>query len=589
MAQAASMANRRRAAAALASFALVACAAAPSPHAPDRRPAEAAAHASPRCLTIGAWNDLHGQITPDHPVVDTGHLAVGGVVALADEVSDLRATGDAVVLLDAGDLFTGPLVSTLAEGAPIVDAYRVLGVDAATIGNHEFDFGPVGYAAVTAKAGSTDATGPDGPRGALAQRMETASFPFVAANVRLAGGAMPAWPHFRASTRIARDGFDVGVVGYATRETPKTTLKPNVADLDFVTDAAASVAREIRALRATGAAPVVLLAHASLEGELPQKLDDPADPRGEKHDGEIASLVAALGPDRPDVIVAGHRHAWMLGRVDGVPIVSSDHHGVGMARVRFCREGDRVALSSIERRVVVAAEPPRTELGRRVAQAVAPWLARVATVAQAPVTTLKRACLDQSAQGTAMLEQVARAIAIHAGDAAAPPPGTSVVALTNAGGIRAPLHAGPLRYEDVFATFPFENTVSVCETTRADLTRVIERALAGNAGRTRFPFGIAGAHVSVRRSADGTLALERLVVDAPADAARSPRSPTDASRVWLALPDFVLDGGDGYLEGIPCVSMARSSTRVREAWRELLVREGACDGVAKNVDVRPVP
>lgn len=588
------MANRRAIAVPFAAFSLVAlaaCASAPSPRATPQPPA-VASHASPRCLTIGAWNDLHGQLTPDHPVVDTGHLAVGGVVALADEVSDLRATGDAVVLLDAGDLFTGPLVATLAEGAPVVDAYRVLGVDAATLGNHEFDFGPVGYAAVTAKAGATDAAGPEGPRGALAERMASASFPFVAANVRLAGGAAPAWPHFRASTRIARDGFDVGVVGYTTRDTPKTTLKPNVADLDFVTDAAAAVAREIRALRSAGAAPVVLLAHASLEGELPQRLDDPADPRGEKHDGEIASLVAALGPDRPDAIVAGHRHAWMLGRVDGIPIVSSDHHGVGMARVRFCREGDGVTFASVERRVVVAAEPPRTELGRRVAEVVAPWLARVAAVAEAPVTTLKRACVDQSAQGTAMLEQVARAIADHAADAAAPPPGVPVVALTNAGGIRAPLRAGTLRYEDVFATFPFENTVSVCETTRAALTRAVERALAGNAGRARFPFGIAGAHVSVRRSADGNLTLDRLVVDEPSSTTRPPKSSADAPRdprVWLALPDFVLDGGDGYLEGIACASTARSSTRVREAWRELLVREGACDGVAKNVDVRAAP
>ncbi len=50
-----------------------------------------------------------------------------------------------MVLLDAGDEFTGPLPSTMAEGAPVVEAYKILGVDAAAIGNHDFDFGPVGY------------------------------------------------------------------------------------------------------------------------------------------------------------------------------------------------------------------------------------------------------------------------------------------------------------------------------------------------------------------------------------------------------------------------------------------------------------
>ena len=67
--------------------------------------------------------------------------------------------------------------------------------------------------------------------------------------------------------RILRDGFDVGVVGYTTQDTPTTTLKLNVADLDFSTGGAARVAAAIRELRAAGSAPVVLLAHASDDPE----------------------------------------------------------------------------------------------------------------------------------------------------------------------------------------------------------------------------------------------------------------------------------------------------------------------------------
>ena len=51
------------------------------------------------------------------------------------------ADGGAVLLLDAGDMWQGTLASNLTEGASMVAAYNVLGVDAATIGNHEFDFG----------------------------------------------------------------------------------------------------------------------------------------------------------------------------------------------------------------------------------------------------------------------------------------------------------------------------------------------------------------------------------------------------------------------------------------------------------------
>ncbi len=104
---------------------------------------------------------MHGQLTPDEVVVDTTRVPAGGVVAIADQVAALRATEDAVVVLDAGDLFTGPLDSTLAEGAPVIDAYDAMGVDAVAVGNHEFDFGPVGYARPTAAPGAGDEAGAD--------------------------------------------------------------------------------------------------------------------------------------------------------------------------------------------------------------------------------------------------------------------------------------------------------------------------------------------------------------------------------------------------------------------------------------------
>ena len=47
-----------------------------------------------------------------------------------------------MLLVDAGDLFQGTLESNLNEGATVVDAYNALGYAAATIGNHEFDYGP---------------------------------------------------------------------------------------------------------------------------------------------------------------------------------------------------------------------------------------------------------------------------------------------------------------------------------------------------------------------------------------------------------------------------------------------------------------
>jgi 5'-nucleotidase len=41
-------------------------------------------------------------------------------------------------------MFQGTLESNLSEGAAVVRAYNAFGYVAAAIGNHEFDYGPVG-------------------------------------------------------------------------------------------------------------------------------------------------------------------------------------------------------------------------------------------------------------------------------------------------------------------------------------------------------------------------------------------------------------------------------------------------------------
>ena len=537
--------------------------------------------AAETCLSIGAWNDLHGQLGPAQPVVDTGAIPAGGVIALADAISDLRNTGDAVALLDAGDLFTGPLETTISEGAPVIDAYNAIGVDAVAVGNHEFDFGPVGYDILVAPDGTGDEAGPAGPRGALTARMASAKFPFLAANIHLPNGTAPNWPHFAPSTRIKRGNFDIGIVGYTTRETPTTTTHANVADLDFATNAAASVAKEIRALRTSGAYPVVLLAHASLDGTLSQLLDDPSDIDGKTCRGELAGLVESLGRDRPDLIIGGHRHAWMLGRIDGIPVVSSDQRGVGFARIRYCRSNGTTTLRSIDRSAVLSSTPPRTALGQTVARAIEPWMNVVRVKGEKLVATLPRVCPAQSPDGTRAAEQIARAMLDQVAASGAVPPGTRLVAMTNSGAIRTSLGPGTVKYSDLFAAFPFETTIALCKTTSAGLSRLLENALTDPSARRKFPFALAGAHATMTRGRDGNVTLDRVVVD-EANGAASETSP-----IWVALPDFVLEGGDAMVEGVTCGPTVHTPVRLRDLWSARLAREqGGCEGAPKNLSFR---
>jgi len=107
--------------------------------------APAPAPASDVRLTILYTGDLHGRV---HPVDALADADLGeGLARVAASVKAIRAEGRPVLLLDSGDTIQGSPEQALAfasgkEAAdPIIGAMNLMGYDAMTVGNHEFDFG----------------------------------------------------------------------------------------------------------------------------------------------------------------------------------------------------------------------------------------------------------------------------------------------------------------------------------------------------------------------------------------------------------------------------------------------------------------
>ena len=126
-----------------------------------------------KVLTVFAMDDFHGSLRPQK--VDGKE--VGGVDWIAGYLEALRkANPGGVIAVDTGDAFTGPLVTSHSEGAVVIDFYNILGLDAMAIGNHEFDYGPVGPLNLSPDKDSD-------PRGALKERAKQAKFPLLTANI----------------------------------------------------------------------------------------------------------------------------------------------------------------------------------------------------------------------------------------------------------------------------------------------------------------------------------------------------------------------------------------------------------------------
>ncbi|MBB5226469.1 bifunctional metallophosphatase/5'-nucleotidase [Treponema ruminis] len=92
-------------------------------------------------VTILYTNDVHTYIAntvKDKEGKKVPGLSYGSIVALRD---DLKAQGKEVALVDAGDHIQGTAYGAMDKGAGIVKIMNAAKYDAATIGNHEFDYG----------------------------------------------------------------------------------------------------------------------------------------------------------------------------------------------------------------------------------------------------------------------------------------------------------------------------------------------------------------------------------------------------------------------------------------------------------------
>ncbi len=157
----------------------------PAPNPPADTEAHPPPAAGPIHLTLVATNDLHGWAMGVTDRYGAAEIHRGGLATLAGYVKVLRAENPGgVVLVDAGDLFQGTLMSNITEGAVVIDAFNLLGYDAAAIGNHEFDYGPVGAVSVATQPGID-------PFGALKARILQARFPLLSTNI-YAGRRRPA-------------------------------------------------------------------------------------------------------------------------------------------------------------------------------------------------------------------------------------------------------------------------------------------------------------------------------------------------------------------------------------------------------------
>jgi 5'-nucleotidase len=504
----------------------------------ERREETQAPHLQ-RLVVVGI-NDVHGGLlaspAPRFLAAYSDDL-VGGADWFAGWMSairkDARARNGETLLIDAGDEFQGTLLSNHFAGRPVVDAFNELGVAAAALGNHEFDFGlPV-----------------------LLERMKQARYPILAANVFDKGTKeRPAWA--RPSVLLEVSGVKVGIVGLATVDTPTVTNPLLVAHLDFVPGGEVAAA-EARALRARGATVVIVTAHA---GPFPP-------------DREIQHIAEAVHGE-VDAIVSGHHHT-NLGPpplvVAGIPIIQSGTKLLAFSILELTLDSSgRATGFTVNEGTYPRAGAPQPIL-HSYRGAAPEWRgqkvvpdARVAGLLAGYDEQVRK--LRETRIGSSELELpkgpsgllgnlVADALRSGAGGAL-----RAEVGLQNSGGLRvAELPRGPITFGQIFDLYPFDNQQVVLQAPAQAIRDALEAVLRAG----KLPLQVSGLRYTIdwerfaslgpdRRAWPSGALVTQVVGEtgAPLCETRSCSAtkcePDCAPGMHsVSLSDFLANGGDG--------------------------------------------
>ncbi len=92
-------------------------------------------------LSIVFTHDMHSNLESRSVLLGGKQAQAGGFARLAAAISQTKATDPDTLVLDAGDFSMGTLFQTIySDSAPELRLMGLLGFDAATLGNHEFDY-----------------------------------------------------------------------------------------------------------------------------------------------------------------------------------------------------------------------------------------------------------------------------------------------------------------------------------------------------------------------------------------------------------------------------------------------------------------
>lgn len=375
-------------------------------------------------ITILHCNDTHGQLLPFRNAMTNW---TGGVSRRTSFIKDQRRLSPGLLLLQAGDILTGSVYSTVYRGMLDMEFMRGYGQTATAVGNHEFDYGLSNALALQAAGG----------------------FPFLSANILYRDSGQPVFtPYIVTNIRTAR----VVIAGVSTSD-PGVYNRDALKPLTLLREEAALSNLFYRENILKKDDLVILLSHCGVE---------------------MDTRLAVLFPEI-DVIIGGHSHtrleqplrsgnalifqAGQWGESMGVLTVFSLAGAVESNSYRLADiDGNVIPDAQVEERLEAARKDMDVRLGEFLCESRTFWDVSQVRYGASPLGAY-----------------LADIMAVT---------GAADLGIMNAGGVRANLPAGRLKLSDLLSVLPFDNTLIILDMKGDQVLKAVTRGVqaAGKGG-----------------------------------------------------------------------------------------------------------
>ncbi len=458
-------------------------------------------------LNLVHTNDLHAHLIPFHPdnrVCDYQSADCrGGFARIKTLIDDYRTKHPDMVLLDAGDRFSGTVFYTLRKGQDVIRLMNQWQYDAMTLGNHDFD------------DGITE----------IEKMMKQIKTPVICANAVFPETTSLS-KQITPSAVIERNGRKIGIIGLLTPDVKTETIQAKEITLRPLIQ---TVQDEVNRLKKQDINIIILLTHIGFET-----------------DKTVAQQVRDV-----DIIIGGHSHTLLSNNPtekeaqgayptiihnpenQPVLIVSTGigGHFIGELSVTFNQSG---IVQTYQGNTVLAdntVTPDKAVLTEiaDIERTLNDILNEPIVQSEQPISlTPKKLFCSQSCHiGEILTDSLKRVI-----------PDTDIVIL-NAGSIRAGLPEGTITFQHLAQSFPFDSYGAIVPLSGKQIQAYLEHGLKkyNPNDRTNALLQTAGLSYTFNPQ---TKKLVSVTVN---------NQPMNPDKVYqVAMPSFIAGGGDGFPE-----------------------------------------